>query len=499
MMTVSSSGSDAGLDRLALQVLLPSFPGTVVDDETLRLLEDGVGGLCLFGSNTADGPESVAAYVARARTASGAAVMAIDEEGGDVTRLHASTGSPFLGAGALGKADDLDLTRATAGAIGAELAGLGLDLTLGPVADVNSNPDNPVIGIRSFGASAERVAAHVAAWVEGLQSAGPAACAKHFPGHGDTRQDSHLALPEIDVPLELLERRELVPFRAAVGAGVAAVMTSHLVVRALDPGPEPVPATFSAPVLALLRKAASDGGLGFTGAIVSDALDMAGASGRHGIPRAAVRSLVAGVDLLCLGPDKDPALVRAVQREIVAAVQSGELAAERLAEAAHQVGVLAGRPRRDVQTGPAPDQLPGARAAIRVEGTLPDLRGALVVSIETEPNIAVGPVPWGLPADLAITPADTVPAGEGPLVVQVREAHRHPAVTALLSGLVGAGRRVVLVEWGWPGELGGVLADLPRVVPFGSSLPSVAAVAEVLRGAGWAALDPLASRGEHRP
>jgi beta-N-acetylhexosaminidase len=482
MSPVAEPATD--LDRLALQVLLPSFPGTVVDNEALRLLEQGLGGLCLFGSNTADGREAVRAYAERVRTVSPAAVLGIDEEGGDVTRLHATTGSPFLGAGALGAADDLGLTRLTATAIGAELAALGLDLTLGPVADVDSNPDNPVIGIRSFGARPDRVGEHVAAWVDGLQAAGPAACAKHFPGHGDTRQDSHLELPEIDATRDVLERRELVPFRAAVEAGVEAVMTSHLVVRSLDPEP----ATLSAVVLSLLRAAPDDGGLGFAGTIVSDALDMAGASAGRGIPRAAVRSLVAGADLLCLGPDKDTDLVRAVQREIVAAVGSGELGAARLAEAAAQVRRLAHRPRRSAPRPADADarQLAGACAALRVEGALPDLRHAVVLSVDTEPNIAVGSVPWGLPAAVRMSPHDGPPPGSAPLVVQVREAHRRPDVLALLERLA-AERTVVLLEWGRPGELGGALARLPRVVPFGSSLPSVAAVAATLRGAGWEA------------
>jgi beta-N-acetylhexosaminidase len=488
------------LERCALRVLLPSFPGTVADRDALGLVASGLGGICLFGSNTAAGPDAVSALAASVHTESANAIVAIDEEGGDVTRIHATTGSPFLGAGALGAVDDLDLTRETARAVGEELAGLGLDLTFGPDADVNSNPDNPVIGIRSFGDTSDRVAAHVAAWVGGLQAAGPAACAKHFPGHGDTHQDSHLGLPEIDVPLDLLERRELVPFRAAVAAGVEAVMTSHIVVRALDPGPDPAPATLSGPVLSLLRTT-----LGFEGTIVSDALDMAGASAGRGIPRAAVRSLVAGADLLCIGPDKDVELVRAVQREIVAAVRSGELTPERLIEAAAQVDRLASRPRsapHRVETSPEvrAAQLRGARTAVRVEGRLPDLGVARVVSIETEPNIAVGPVPWGLPADLSIGPdagpdsrpdagpdswGDLVLADGDPLIVQVREAHRHPGVRALLERLISAGRTVVVLEWGWPGDLG--LPGLPRVIAHGSSLPSVAAVSEVLQTAGWKA------------
>src|SRR3954452_6051408 len=236
------------IESWALRVLLPSFPGTSLPHDALPLLEEGLGGLCLFGSNTSDGPEAVAAYTARVRSVSPDAVVAVDEEGGDVTRLHIPDGSPVLGPLALGAAADLGLTRAVGRAIGLELAAVGITLDLGPVADVNSNPDNPVIGTRSFGASASDVAGQVAAWIGGLQSAGVAACAKHFPGHGDTAEDSHLALPVLELDLPALAARELVPFVAAVEAGSAAIMTSHVVVPALDPE---LPATLSAPLLRL--------------------------------------------------------------------------------------------------------------------------------------------------------------------------------------------------------------------------------------------------------
>ena len=295
-------GEGMTLDSLALRVLLPSFAGTTVPADVLRLLEEGLGGLCLFGSNTADGPDAVAAYTADVRSVSPGAVIAVDEEGGDVTRLHVPDGSPVLGPLALGAADDLALTRAVGRAIGLELAAVGITLDLGPVADVNSNADNPVIGTRSFGSSASEAAAHVAAWTVGLQSAGVAACAKHFPGHGDTAEDSHLALPVLNVDMSMLAARELVPFVAAIEAGTAAVMTSHVVVPALDPA---LPATLSAPILGLLRDR-----LGFRGVIVSDALDMAGASAARGIPEAAVLSIAAGADLLCIGADNSVEQVR---------------------------------------------------------------------------------------------------------------------------------------------------------------------------------------------
>jgi beta-N-acetylhexosaminidase len=466
-----SHETSPSLDQLALRVQLAAFPGTTLAPAAADLLADGLGGVCLFGSNTVGAADVTARLTAEVHQASPRAVVAIDEEGGDVTRLHARSGSPVLGPAALGAADDLDLTRDTGWLVGAELAATGVDLDLAPVADVNNNPDNPVIGTRSFGADPRRTAEHVVAWLQGLQEAGVAACVKHFPGHGDTAQDSHLDLPTVEAGLDVLAARELLPFIAAVEAGVGAVMTSHLVVPAVDPD---LPATLSPRVLALLRDR-----LGFTGLIVTDALDMAGASRGRGIPEAAVLSLVAGADLLCLGADKDVALVRNVQAAVVAAVRSGRLPEDRLAEAAARVDALPRHPggARPTSTG----QLAGARRAVTADGVLPDLRGATVLSVVDRPNIAVGEAAWGLPADRCLTPGDDLPPGSEPLVLQVRDAHRHAETRALLRAL-DVGRRLVVVEWGWPGPYDG---RSPRICTRGSSLPAVAAVRELLRSAGW--------------
>jgi beta-N-acetylhexosaminidase len=464
----------ASLEVLALRVQLPAFAGTTLPSAYAELLAQGLGGACLFGSNTADGPDAVAALTAAIREVSPRAVVAADEEGGDVTRLHATTGSPVLGAAALGAADDLDLTRATGRAIGAELAGAGINLDLGPVADVNSNPDNPVIGTRSFGADPAHVAAHVAAWVTGLQEAGVAACAKHFPGHGDTAQDSHLELPTVDADLDTLARRELAPFAAAVAADIASVMTSHIVVPVVDPH---LPATLSRPVLSLLREQ-----LSYDGLIVSDALDMAGASAGRGIPEAAVLSLIAGADLLCIGAVEDLPMIRETQAAIVEAVRSGRLGEDRLVDAVARVdrmldglGPQAAGDVDDVR------QLDGARRALVVEGALPDLAGATVVSVATTANIAVGEVPWGLTPDVSVAPEDGV-SDDGPVVLQVRDAHRRPEVGALLERVAASGRPAVVVEWGWRGPYDGRLS---RICTHGYSRPGAAAVSELLRKAGW--------------
>lgn len=460
------------LGRLALGVLVGAFAGTSLPDDYRELLADGLGGVCLFGSNT--GSSTLVELTTAIRAASPTAVIAIDEEGGDVTRLHATALSPVPGAAVLGALDDLALTHDVGRAVGAELRAVGVTLDLGPVADVNTNPDNPVIGTRSFGSDPDLVARHVAAWTSGLQEAGVAACVKHFPGHGDTAVDSHLALPTVHADRETLATRELVPFAAAVAAGAASVMTSHLVVPSLDPG---VPATFSRPVLDLLRDR-----IGFTGVVVSDALDMAGASADRGIPEAAVLALAAGVDLLCLGSDHPAASVREVQSAIVSAVQEGRLPLARLEDAVTRVAGM-----RAELVMPAPYEInvqrldDAVRRAMVVEGELPDLTGARVLSVDTQANIAVGDVPWGIAPDEVVDPS-TAHLPDGAFIVQVRDAHRRPEVIQLLRRVEESKVRAVVIEWGWPGAYA---AGLPRICTLGVSGPGVRAVEALLREKGW--------------
>ena len=467
------------VDQLALRVQLASFAGPVLTDDWAALLEEGLGGICLFGSNLTGSRDEVAALIAAIRARRGDALVATDEEGGDVTRLHPRHASPVPGPAVLGAVDDVALSERAGRCVGLDLATVGIDLDLGPVADVNSDPDNPVIGTRSFGAEPGLVSRHVAAWVTGLQSTGVVACVKHFPGHGDTAQDSHLTLPVVDASATLVRSRDLPPFAAAVGAGVGAVMTSHLMVPSLDPDQ---PATLSAPILGLLRSE-----LGFDGVIVSDALDMHGASAGRGIPEAAVLAIAAGADLLCIGPDKDAALVREVQAALVAAVRAGRLPPGRLREAATRVAAI----RRSARDGDAKcvewsfetaEMVAVVRRSCVVEGELPSLAGARVVRVDTEANIAVGPGRWGLPADLVVHEGDPLPPG--PVVVQVRDAHRWPGVAAMLARARGP---VVVVEWGWPGpRTGWQQARHPRICTRGNSRPSITAVAELLTEAGWA-------------
>src|SRR5580692_6815349 len=324
--------ADPVLDRMADAILIPPFPGERAPRWVLSALERGLAGVTIFGPNIA-GPEQLAGLTAQLRSAGGLPLLAIDEEGGDVTRIAHLTGSPYPGNAALGAVDDVALTADVYRALGADLAVLGFNVDLAPSVDVNTAADNPVIGTRSFGADTALVSRHAAAAVAGLQAAGVAACAKHFPGHGSTRIDSHDSIATVDVPLKVLAQRDLPPFSAAIAAGVRAVMPGHLRVPELT---GELPASLSAAAqTGLLR-----GELGFTGVIVSDALEMRAVSGPFGIAEAAVLAVAAGTDLLCFGRDQDEPIYLSVRDALAAAVTSGRMPGARLEDAAARVADL---------------------------------------------------------------------------------------------------------------------------------------------------------------
>jgi beta-N-acetylhexosaminidase len=447
--------TDPGIRRLALQTLLAAFPGPTAPEWARSLAAEGLAGFTLFSRNITD-PEQVARLTADLRARRRDVLIAIDEEGGDVTRLAHATGSAYPGNAALGAVGDPVLTRRVYRAIGTELAAVGVNLNLAPTVDVNTADDNPIIGTRSFGADPAAVAVHASAAVVGLQGARIAACAKHFPGHGATLEDSHLGLPTVDASLAVLRARDLPPFAAVVGVDAKAVMTAHIRVPELT-GDEP--ATFSAAALRLLRDE-----YGFTGVVISDALEMAGAAATAGgIGPAAVRSLQAGADLLCLGAEVDETLCERVIDTISTAVARGDLPLRRLEEAVARTATLAawtlGEPT--VEEEPADLGYQAARRAVRVEGTVGSLAGALVVQLESAHSIAEGRVPWGLRPHLpasAVVQVDAAQvtaeelrqrAGDRPIVLVGRHLHRSGTARSLVEK-VAADHPCVVVEMGWP-------------------------------------------------
>jgi beta-N-acetylhexosaminidase len=459
--------------ELAAACLLPGFDGLEAPDELLRWIDRGLGGVVLFGKNIHD-REQLRRLTARLSAERPALLIATDEEGGDVTRLEAATGSSYPGHLALGVVDDVELTRSVARAMGAELAAVGSNLDFAPVADVNTNPDNPVIGVRSFGPEPELVARHVAAFVDGMQGAGVAACAKHFPGHGDTNVDSHLELPVAGGELE----EHLTPFRAAVAAGVASVMTAHIVVPEL--GPEP--ATINPAAVRLLREE-----LGFDGVIVSDALEMRGVAALVGAAEAGVRALQAGVDALCLGHDLP---LEPVHDAIVAALDAGRLSEEELEQAALRVSRLG----RGVAENGAPGSSIGAEAArraLRFEGDVRVTATPLIVELVPSPNIAAGERGrwlgevvrhrWPDSDVLRLGPQDAAPEPNGrPIVVVMQGAARHAWQRSVAEKLTASRPGAVVVETGLPGWTPPGAAGV--ICTHGAGRASLEAAADVLSG-----------------
>ncbi|MET0725663.1 MAG: beta-N-acetylhexosaminidase [Leifsonia sp.] len=481
-----------GLRPSVAATLMPGFVGTELPAWLADRLRAGLGGVCIFGQNIVSRTQ-LRELTDAIRAANPLAVIAIDEEGGDVTRLYYDRGSPYPGPAVLGRIDDTALTEEVGRTVAAELAAVGCTLNFAPDADVNSNPDNPVIGVRSFGGDPASVARHVGAWIRGHEGAGIAVSAKHFPGHGDTAQDSHLALPVIDADLATLRARELVPFRAAIAAGARTIMTSHILIPQVDADH---PATHSRRILhGLLREE-----LGFDGVIVSDALDMKGASGVHGIPEAAVRAIDAGCDLLCIGTENTDEQLADIEARILDAVASGRLAADRIAEAAQRVrrlgadtnaaigaAVPVGEPSFDLE---------------RIVGSfdLADRAGAwisaedgpfTVVRIDTVANIAVGVAPWGpftgasddspWATALRLSAAEpTLPEIPGPVVVVGKDIHRYAFACEAIDNLRRNRSDVLVIDMGWPSD-DRAYAD---IATFGASRLLGAAVLSLLDGRG---------------
>ena len=281
--------------------MLLGFEGTTASPSLIETIAAGrCGGVILFARNLGT-PAEIARLIGELGAAAPAGgpplIVAVDQEGGRVQRLKAPL-TVWPPMGRVGAHDDVALTESVGRALGEELRLFGFNLDFAPVCDVLTNPANPVIGDRAFGATPEVVAAQAVAFLRGLEAAGVRGCAKHFPGHGDTSQDSHLDLPRVEHSMERLRAVELPPFGAMVRAGVGMVMTAHVVVSALDERP----ATMSrAWIDGVLRRE-----LGFSGVVVSDDLDMQAVAGRFPIDEVLREALAAGVDafLLCRDPER---------------------------------------------------------------------------------------------------------------------------------------------------------------------------------------------------
>lgn len=332
------AASSLTLEEQIGQVLMVGFAGLEPPPQLIRLIQQQhIGNIILFSRNiqSAQQVQDLTGHlqeIARQAGATMPLLIALDQENGMVQRLgDAST--IFPGSMALGAVGDEQCAYEVALAAGQELRALGINLNLAPVVDVNNNPANPVIGVRSFGEDPWQVARLASAQIRGYQQAGLATCVKHFPGHGDTATDSHLAMPVVPYELERLERIELVPFAASIAAGTNCVMTAHISFPALM-GASSLPATLSPQMVRqLLREQ-----LGFQGVVITDCLEMNAVSETVGVGRGSVLAHLAGNDILLIShrADRQLAGIEALR----AAVQSTEIAPVHLREAASRVLAL---------------------------------------------------------------------------------------------------------------------------------------------------------------
>lgn len=316
--------------RQVSELVCIGFEGTALTSGAAELLAGGVRGVIYFAQNYADSAQLRAMSESIRRAAGRDVLVTVDHEGGRVQRFRGDSFPPLPSGRELGAGGERAAHEAGARA-GRDLRAVGINMNLAPVLDVDSNPANPVIGARAFSSDPARAAACAVAYAEGLRAGGVHACGKHFPGHGDTNLDSHLDLPRLPHGLERLEAIELVPFRAAVRAGIESIMTTHVLFEALDPG---VPATLSRTVVTgLLRER-----LGFDGLVVTDDFEMQAIADRFELGEAAVRSIEAGCDLVlvCHRLDRQRRVIEA----IADAITTGRIPDSRLRQSEKRLGRL---------------------------------------------------------------------------------------------------------------------------------------------------------------
>ncbi len=440
----------SGADQRILSTFSPGFAGAAVPEWIKPWLENGLGSVTLFSSNTPNF-EAASALITALRSYNPDVLITIDEEGGDVTRLFVSEGSRYPTPALLGQCDDEDLTYRSYYSMGTLLRELGVDMTYAPVADVVAYESNPIVGVRSFGMSTDVVTRHVSAAMRGLQNSGVSACIKHFPGHGAVLEDSHHDLPRIRLSLENYEAEHILPFKKAIDLGAAAVMVGHLVAESIDPQ---YPASLSKKVIhGYLREKLEFGGL-----IVTDALDMGALGGPAKIHESAVNALIAGANLLCFsGMGDQSEFVLTSFESIKVAVESGQISIDSLELSANQIRNW--RSKRVVKSKRSEGvNFNDLIAGFEISGSI-ELETVAVNLVEmgTKPTIAAGDVSWGIHRELRalgitcdIHASDAETLSSKKLVVAFRDAYRDAALLAKLKRLYELYPDAIFIDMGWP-------------------------------------------------
>ncbi|MBL8161956.1 MAG: beta-N-acetylhexosaminidase, partial [Anaerolineae bacterium] len=347
------------------QMLFVGFQGLEAPDYILDWLRAGrVGGIVLFARNVASPAQLAALTDSLQAAAPYGAIISIDQEGGTVSRLREGF-SESPGAMALSCARDAEhFTEQTSRVLGAELRALGIHWNYAPCVDITYYADNPSVGTRSFGSDPARVSALGAAAVRGFQSAGVAACPKHFPGTGHTTIDTHNELPALDTPLQQLLDIDMLPYRAAVTAGTASIMVTHVLYRAID---GEYPCTLSPVVVRLLLR----GELNFDGIVTTDCLEMGAITKHYGPGETAVLAALAGIDALLFSHTR--ASQEAAYDALLAAARSGRLAQSSIDDSNRRLAAFKAayvQPRADLSSIRAPEHLAVMDEAARACTTL---------------------------------------------------------------------------------------------------------------------------------
>ena len=469
------------LEEKVGQLFLVSFAGPNLSPALMEMINHyHVGGLVLFSvaGNVTSMPQ-VAQLINDAQqqaSTNGAGIalfVAIDQEGGSVVRLTKGA-TVFPSNMAVGATNSLEHARLMAQVSAQELKALGINMNLAPVMDVNNNPANPVIGIRSFGSKPEQVAQFGVTMIESYRANGIIATPKHFPGHGDTSVDSHVGLPIVHHPLSHLEGVELVPFQAAINAQVDAIMTAHVLFPAFEPTSR-LPSTLSSNVLVgLLRHK-----MGFQGLIVTDALDMGALAQSYTLAQASAKAVQAGADVLAFGPGRHD--IRVAYQHVLAQVQAGVIPESRLDESVRRIlnikvryGLLNWQPVNINETWQhvgTPEHLAIARQIAQDSTTLlKDEQGIVPISPEESvlvisPSLignlgetmkvyhsnlrwlkmGLNPAQWEI--NLAIREANNASV----VIIATRYAARYPAQIRLVNAL--SNHRLIVAAVGTPYDL----------------------------------------------
>lgn len=502
------------LEEKVAQMIFVGFRGTELPQQYAEWIgRHGLGGIILFTRNV-ESPEQTLALTRAAQAAAKQSrqglplAISIDQEGGIVVRMDEEAGyTHFPGNMVLGAADDPTLTYRAARVMGAEMRAVGVNWNLAPVLDVNNNAQNPVIGVRSYGADPDRVTRHGLAAISGYQAAGVAPCGKHFPGHGDTAVDSHLALPVIPHDRARLEAVEFVPFRAAVKAGLDSMMTAHVFFPALEPK-QGLPATLSRTVITgLLRDE-----MGYDGVICTDCLEMKAIADNYTPAETALMAVEAGVDALLISHTWDVQI--AMYEALLEAVRSGRLSEERVTESARRVvsmklarqmdrelhseigsaehkAVALDVARRGITVAWGADQLPLPK---KVTLVLP--RVVWFAQVEDSRTVLAdllnGLAEAGCEVDAVDCPLDMegVDAAElarragpgGTVVFGAAGATRRPRQVEVAEALAAAGCRVIVVARRMPYDLDLFKSAVAGIAAYDDSPAMQRAVAEVLTG-----------------